>query len=89
MRNGKGILYYSDGKIQYEGDFVNEKYEGKGKYIYENGRYYIDEFKSNWKHGKGILYYSDGKINYDGNFINDKINVNGKYIYQVISYYIG
>ena len=41
LRNGKGTEYYSNGKIKYEGDFVNDEYEGNGKYIYENDKYRI------------------------------------------------
>ena len=37
MPDGKGIDYYKDGSIKYEGDFLNGKYEGKGKFIKENG----------------------------------------------------
>ena len=35
--------YYND---QYEGEYVNGKFEGKGKYIFINGGYYIGEFKN-------------------------------------------
>ena len=31
FRNGKGILYNSNGNIKYDGEFLNNKYEGKGK----------------------------------------------------------
>ena len=68
----KGIIYYKNGNIKYEGDFINDKYEGNGKYIYENGEYYIGEFKNGLKHGKGIEYYKNGNIKYDGYFINGK-----------------
>ena len=37
----------------YEGDFVNDKYEGNGKYIFENGEYYIGEEKDGLRNGKG------------------------------------
>ena len=30
-------MYYSNGNIMYEGDFINGKIEGNGKYIWENG----------------------------------------------------
>jgi len=33
LRNGKGIQYYSNGKIKYEGVFISDKYEGNIKYI--------------------------------------------------------
>ena len=36
-RLGKVILYYKNGKIKYDGDFVNDKKEGNGKLIYEDG----------------------------------------------------
>ena len=60
--NGKGIKYYSNGKILYEGDFVNGLFEGNGKYIWEDGEYYIGEYKNGLRNGKGIEYYANGKI---------------------------
>ena len=59
-KHGKGIEYYKDGNIKYEGDFVNDKREGKGKYIWEDGEYYIGEWLNDYMHGKGIEYYKDG-----------------------------
>ena len=64
LRNGKGTEYYSNGKIKYEGDYINDKREGNGKYIYENGEYYLGQCKNNLKHGKGIYYYKNGNIKY-------------------------
>ena len=61
-------MYYSNGNIKYDGEFINGNREGKGKYIFENGEYYIGELKNNLKHGKGIMYYSNGNIKYDGEF---------------------
>ena len=34
-------MYYSNGNIQYEGDWINDKREGNGKGIWETGEYYI------------------------------------------------
>ena len=64
-------MYYSNGNIKYEGDWIVGKFEGKGKYIWENGEYYIGQEKNGLRHGKGIEYYSNGKIRYKGNFVND------------------
>ena len=44
--NGKGKEYYKNGNIKYEGDFINGKYEGKGKFIREDGNYYIGQWKN-------------------------------------------
>ena len=43
LRNGKGIEYYSNGKIMYEGDWLNDNYEGNGKEFFEDGEYYIGQ----------------------------------------------
>ena len=68
----KEIDYYSNGKIQYDGEYVNNKYELYGKYIWESGECYIREWQNGLFYGKGIYYYSNGKIQYNGYWINDK-----------------
>ena len=57
------------------------KYE-KGKYIWEDGKYYEGEFKNNLPNGKGIKYYPNGNILFEGNFFNGKFEGKGKYIYD-------
>ena len=89
LRNGKGIKYYKNGKILYEGDYNNDKAEGNGKYIYENGEYYIGQFLDGEKHGKGIKYYKNGSIKYEGDFANNVYEGIGKYICENCKYYIG
>ena len=64
--------YYIIQNIKFEGDFINGKFEGNGKYIWENGEYYIGQWKNGLFHGKGIEYYSNGNIKNEGNWINDK-----------------
>ena len=87
--NGKGILYYKDGKIEYDGDFIKGKREGNGKYIYENGSYYIGQWLNNNMNGKGAVYYKNGKVMYVGEWVNGKKEGNGKHIFEDGSYYIG
>ena len=80
----KKKLYYflGFGKIKYDGEFFNDKFDGVGKYYYENDEYYIGQFKNGLKNGKGIEYYPNGNIKYDGEFVDDKYEGNGKYIYK-------
>ena len=66
----------------------NGKYE-KGKYIWEDGKYYIGEFKNKLPNGQGIKYYSNENILYECNFINGKFEGKGKYIYDDGDYFIG
>ena len=44
--HGKGIMYYSNGNIKYDGEFINDKLEVKGTYIFKNGEFYIGEWKN-------------------------------------------
>ena len=53
---GKGKYFFKNGE-SYDGDVIDDKFEGIGKFIYANGEYYIGEWKNNLRHGKGILYY--------------------------------
>ena len=66
-----------------KGKYIN------GKYIWEDNKYYIGEFKKNIPNGKGIKYYPNGNILYDGYFVNGKFEGRGKYIYDDGDYFIG
>ena len=67
QRNGEGIEYYSNGKIKYEGNFLNDEYEGEGKYYEEDGRVYIGFFKKGFKHGDGCIF-KNGILISEGTF---------------------
>ena len=47
-------------KKRNNGKYIN------GKYIWDDDKYYIGEFKNNLPNGKGIKYYSNGNILYEG-----------------------
>ena len=68
---------------------INDKYEENKKISYDNGDYYIGQYKNGLRNGKGTLYLSDENIRYEGDWINDKYEGNGKYIYESGEYYIG
>ena len=89
LRNGKGKLYYNNGNLQYEGDFVNDKFEGNGKYISKNGKYYIGEWKNGLKDGKGKFYYQNKNLIYEGDWVKDKPEGYGKRMLKNGKYYIG
>ena len=91
LKKGKVSIYYSNGKLKYEGDCVDEKFEGIGTYYYEGGNRYEGEWKNGLKHGKGILYYDHEakKKKYEGNFTKGKFDGKGTYYWNDGSYYIG
>jgi len=91
LKNGKISIYYSNGKLKYEGDSVDGNFEGKGTYYYEGGNCYEGEWKRGLKHGKGKLYYNyeSYKIQYEGNFSKGNFEGKGIYYWKDGSYYIG
>ena len=64
---------YKNGKIFYEGEWVNDKMEGYGKIYIDIVGYYIGEFKGGDINGKGTMYDKNGKIIYSGIFYSKKI----------------
>jgi hypothetical protein len=84
-KNGKGREYYKNGKIKYEGKFLDDKYEDmEAKFYYENGDLYIGEFKEGIMNGNGIIY----STKFEGKFSNGEYS-KGKLYYDNGDYYIG
>ena len=73
-RNGKGKEYYKNKKIKYEGNFVDDEYDGDdGCFYYENGDIYIGQFKNGKKNGSGFIYDKDNNLKIEGEFLDDKL----------------
>ena len=89
LPNGQGKTFTKNGKVRYQGNFVNGCLQGKGKLYFDNDEYYEGDFLNNVKHGKGKLYYPNGQIKYDGDFANDKFDGYGKYVLENGENYIG
>ena len=96
QKNGIGEEYNDDGKIIFEGKYVNGK-KWKGiEYIYDeyNGHLIFEcEYKNGKKEGKGKEYDRyNGDLIFEGNYLNGKRNGEGieyKYIiYKIFDIYI-
>ncbi len=75
---GDGILYYDfKEKNYYEGEFMDNKRHGNGKYYIKNKLKYDGEFKDDEYDGIGTIYYPDDSY-YRGEFSNGKRNGEGK-----------
>ena len=80
-RQGLGTIYNKDnGKLKFEGVFVNGLKHGKGKEYYENGEIKYEGIFINgiFHEGKVKLYYNNGNIYYEGGFKNGKYEGKGK-----------
>ena len=71
-------------RIIYEGEFVNNEYEGEGTFYPENDGKYIGKWSNNKRNGKGIKYYNDliNMKEYEGDFLNDEYHGEGTYYYK-------
>ena len=77
LKNGKGkVKEYNlnDGKLIFEGEYLNGRKNGKGKdYHFSFGKLKFEgEYKNGKRTGKGKEYYNDGRLMYEGEFFNDE-----------------
>ena len=71
MAEGKGI-FYGDNGDRYEGEWRNNKPEGKGIYYYNKEPFKGEgDHRNGKKEGKGIYYYNNGDRTM-GDYYNDK-----------------
>ena len=73
-RNGEGKDYYEDGKIKYEGNFVDDEYDDeKGKFYDESGNKYEGKFTKGKKNGDFSIYDKEGKLIHKNKYEDDKL----------------
>ena len=71
------------GNKKYEGDYKNNKAEGKGIEYYINGnKKYVGDYKIGVSEGKGIVYYINGNKRYEGYFKKNKAEGKGILYYK-------
>ncbi|MDP5120162.1 MAG: M48 family metalloprotease [Spirosomaceae bacterium] len=60
-REGVGIEFYNNGNKKFEGEFVNSKYNGKGRYYFVNGDIFEGYFENGEMNGElNVYYYKNG-----------------------------
>jgi hypothetical protein len=73
-RNGEGKDYYEDGKIKYEGNFVDDEYDDeKGKFYDESGNKYEGKFTNGKKNGEFSIYDKEGELIHKNKYEDDKL----------------
>jgi len=69
---------YSDGT--YEGNLINNKREGYGRFIFNNGTIFEGYFSGDKVNGKGEMVWANGDV-YQGNYLDSKRHGFGKFIW--------
>ena len=70
MQMEKECISLIDGD-RYEGEYKDDKKNGKGKFIYNNGDRYEGEYKDDNRNGKGIFFYNNGD-RYEGEYKEER-----------------
>lgn len=90
--HGNGIIYFTNGLVQYKGKIVNGELSENGIFFsyYHNKKIkYRGQKKKCQKSGFGIQYYENGEIQYMGNFRKNKFHGKGVCFYKNKTKYIG
>ena len=78
FKETKHIEVSGNNNENYEGNWLNDKREGKGIMKYNNGDIYDGDWENDKKVGNGKMKYKNGDI-YEGEWKDDKKNGYGKY----------
>ncbi len=84
VREGHGRLVHpssdnsTSGQEYYEGEWKEDKMDGRGVYHYSNGDIYDGEWKENLSHGPGKYYFTDGS-RYEGEWHLHRMHGAGQY----------
>jgi antitoxin component YwqK of YwqJK toxin-antitoxin module len=70
---GKKTVYFPNGKIYEETDFVCDEKDGKRKNYFPSGKLKTEEnWKSDERNGASVTYYENGTIKSEEYYLNDK-----------------
>ena len=89
MEKEKNIILMD--KLKFEGEYLNEKRNGKGKEYYSDGNLKFEGEYLNGKkwNGKGKEYDFDRKLKFEGEYLNGRkfnkigYNINGNMDFQI------
>lgn len=66
--------------MKYDGDWVEDRFDGEGTLVYKDKRIYTGEFKFGKPHGYGIIKCPCGQESYYGDFYEGKKHGHGKLV---------
>eukprot|EP00347_Sterkiella_histriomuscorum_P005184 403357574 len=72
----------SDLNWYYDGNCINDIFNGYGVQIWNDGDMFCGEFKNAHRHGQGTFYWNDGEV-YEGQWMNHKQH--GKGVWKYVS----
>lgn len=85
--SGSGVYYYHMSG-RYEGDWIDEKYDGYGVETWAKGSRYRGQYRQGLRHGIGVYRFYTGDV-YAGEWSNGQCHGSGVYTCQDGSHYVG
>ncbi|KAM7254213.1 hypothetical protein ACFE04_031895 [Oxalis oulophora] len=85
--SGSGVYYYSI-KGKYEGDWIDEKYDGYGVETWARGSRYRGQYRQGLRHGIGVYRFYTGDV-YAGEWSNGQCHGTGVHTCEDGSRYVG
>eukprot|EP00930_Biecheleria_cincta_P096246 TRINITY_DN88118_c0_g1_i1.p1 TRINITY_DN88118_c0_g1~~TRINITY_DN88118_c0_g1_i1.p1 ORF type:complete len:237 (-),score=23.29 TRINITY_DN88118_c0_g1_i1:23-712(-) len=81
-RHGRGT--WTSTSEQYEGQWLYDQRDGKGKQTWQDGRMYDGEFRGGKFHGQGRMEWHtpNGLMLYEGQYVDDVKHGHGKYVWH-------
>ena len=79
--HGHGMFICRVGGYSYLGEFKNNKFDGRGKLIYDDNTKYEGDFSEGYMHGEGNLIFKDGSC-YKGLFDKNCFHGKGKFTFH-------
>lgn len=77
---GKRTLYFANGKVQEEDNYIANELTGTSKEYYASGKVRTEEnYMYDEKNGKCMAYYENGKVKSEEYFVNGKQHGTSKY----------
>lgn len=89
VRHGYGVYTYTNPFFQYEGEWIDGKKHGLGKFLMNDGSYYNGEFKNGEIEGNGVRYFGLSGNKYTGSFYKGELQGQGIMEYKNGSVYEG
>lgn len=91
QKEGFGVQV-NPNNTKYEGEWANNKHNGRGTLWVKKGKSYIRQYVGDWADGEmdgqGVYYYDDGSI-YKGGWLRNKRSNEGRCDYNNGDHYVG
>ncbi len=80
VKHGHFVFYYSNGQKKGEGNYIDDKREGKWTFWWENGHKRSEgEFSDGKRNGKWVFWHENGQKKSEGEYLNG--TQNGKWMF--------